>query len=248
MPPSGRLPAALLGCLALGLVVRHDIPDRRFIELARDYPQLCHFPMGEGTLVAGSWVLTAGHVGRDLRRDLEKGYAPTLRCNGAEHRIAAVVVHPGFRDTESGMEHDVALVRLEDSVAGVRPAQIYRDRDEAGMQIVIAGAGHVGNGRTGPQHRDRIARAATNRVDSTDSLWVSFAFDPPESASATPLEGVSGPGDSGGPAFCERDGVRYIVGVSSHQKSANGKGRYGATEFYSRVSVESGWILRTIAQ
>lgn len=57
----------------------------------------------------------------------------------------------------------------------------------------------------------------------------------------TPLEGISGPGDSGGPALIETaDGLR-VAGLSV-ASSGRPKGRYGALEFYSRVSPQVTWI------
>jgi len=52
------------------LIVRHDIPDGKFVEEGRKHPQLCHFPMGEGVLIGEKIILTAGHIGNDLARDV----------------------------------------------------------------------------------------------------------------------------------------------------------------------------------
>jgi hypothetical protein len=54
-------------CLC-GVIVRHDVADNEFIALANHYPQICHLPMGEGTLIDSSWVLTAGHSEETQRR------------------------------------------------------------------------------------------------------------------------------------------------------------------------------------
>lgn len=204
--------------------------------------------MGEATLIDSSWVLTAGHVGRDLIRDMGNGYSPTVKCNGREYPIAKVVMHPKFEDTPDGIVNDVALIRTTTTVKDIVPARIYSHQDEIGKTIVIVGMGDIGTGLTGPQKWDKITRAATNIVDGADSLWIHFTFDAPDSKHVTELEGISGPGDSGGPAFCDIDSVRYIVGVSSHQMSAKGKGRYGAVEYYSRVSSYSKWIFHTIGR
>lgn len=59
------------------------------------------------------------------------------------------------------------------------------------------------------------------------------------------LEGISGPGDSGGPAFLEIDGVIFLAGVSSWQDNRAQGGRqgvYGVLEYYARVSSYVGWI------
>jgi hypothetical protein len=226
------------------LVVRHDVPDSKFILLASQYPQLCHLPMGEATLIEGNWLITAGHIGVDLIRDYKNGHALEAICNGFEYKIEDVIVHPGFRSIEDGLNNDIALIKLERTVTGVVPVKIYEWPDEVGMQIVIAGMGDHGTGLTGPQRWDKITRAATNVIDDVSTQWIHFYFDSPESGKATLLEGISGPGDSGGPAFIEANGFRYIVGISSHQtgRESFGKGRYGVIENYTRISNYSSWI------
>lgn len=108
--------------------------------------------------------------------------------------------------------------------------------------------GDWGTGMTGPQKWDKITRAATNSIDQVEPHWVCFTFDAPGSANATELEGISGPGDSGGPAFVDINGKRFLVGVSSFQKGKDrfGKGRYGVTEYYARVSNYHKWISTVI--
>lgn len=232
-----------------GLIVRHDIPDETFITLAKKYPQICHLPMGEATLIDTSWVITAGHIGNDLLRDIKQGYSPTVQCNGATYPIDRVIVHPKFQSIEQGLQNDIALVKIRGSVKNVAPATIYGRHDELGKGITLVGMGDRGTGLTGPQKWDKITRAATNRIDGVNEQWIYFSFDPPDSANSTPLEGISGPGDSGGPAFTEIDGARYLIGISSHQigRDKFGKGRYGVTEYYARVSSYKSWIAKTLS-
>ena len=59
------------------------------------------------------------------------------------------------------------------------------------------------------------------------------------------LEGVSGPGDSGGPAFIEKDGILYVAGVISTQTFkgiGEREGLYGILDYYTRVSSYLDWI------
>lgn len=234
--------------LLQGLITRHDVSDDKFIQLAKQYPQICHLPMGEAALIDTCWAITAGHVGNDLEQDIRNGYTPTLVCNGIKYPIEKVVLHPAFKTMEQGLQNDIALIRIRSAVKGMHPAKLYDKQDEAGQEITIVGMGDMGTGLTGPQKWDKITRAATNKIDGVDSQWLHFVFDSVEAANATAMEGISGPGDSGGPAFIDKDGVRYIVGISSHQsgQAKHGKGRYGVTEYYSRVSSYSGWIKETI--
>jgi hypothetical protein len=112
--------------------------------------------------------------------------------------------------------------------------------------VTFVGQGHSGDGVTGPAIRDGQRRAATNKIEAVKQNWLTFLFDAPPQG--TDLEGISGPGDSGGPALMTIDGKTVVAGVSSGQDSrATGKeGVYGVTEYYVRVSSYAEWIRKTI--
>ena len=235
------------------IVIRHDRDDRSYLDLAKKYPAtvtLHHagsgFPMdGMGTLIAPRWVLTAGHVAVEL--------APgdLAEIGGSNYKIEAIVQYPGWRGmtTWEDVRRDIALLRLETAVTGVEPAKLYTGDGEVGMTATFVGRGRRGTGLTGPVADDNLMRAATNRVHAVDGTQLVFRFDSPGEAGVTSLEGISGDGDSGGPAYAEIDGVLHIIGVGSAQDSrpANKKlGHYGVLELYPRVSSFAGWIRATI--
>ena len=104
-----------------------------------------------------------------------------------------------------------------------------------------------GTGLTGPEGNDGRFRAATNRVDEATDAYLVWEFEDPRKRpeKTTRLEGISGPGDSSGPAFIQVDGEYLIAGISSGQStSATGgrEGLYGVTEYYTRVSAYLEWI------
>lgn len=222
------------------IIVRHDVAEERYRALGEKFPAVSNFGRaGEGTLVGDAWVLTAAHVAAGMRRDVQ------IRFGDDSYGVDRINTHPEWKEMGG---HDIALVRLSRSVTGVAPLPLYERQDESGRQVVFVGHGGTGTGLTGPQRpEDGLKRGATNMVDSADADWLFFRFDAPPSG--TELEGISGPGDSGGPALIEIAGAHYVAGISVWGKPGpNGRGTYGATEGYTRVSTHASWLRAVMAR
>ena len=83
----------------------------------------------------------------------------------------------------------------------------------------------------------------------TNEHWLYFIFDAPDSNAVTDLEGVSGPDDSGAPAYITVGGKLLVAGVSSRGRDANRDGiesGYGDEDLYARVSSYKKWIEDTM--
>ena len=195
---------------------------------------------GMGMLIAPSWILSAAHVATELslKNDIE--------IAGDSYAVEKIFLHPGFRNysEEEFAENDIALIQLKQSVEKVSPLPLYEPRDELGKTVTFVGRGDFGNGLIGPDSVDGKMRIATNRVEKADDQWLIFKFDmPPE---CTELEGISGPGDSGGPALIQTDKGWAIAGISSGNNDDSnqslGIGCYGTSEYYTRVSFQLDWI------
>jgi hypothetical protein len=225
---------ALVSHPASAIVTRHDRDDARYVALGAQFPAaVTVLPDGSGVLIAPNWVLTAGHVARGVAKR-----SPRVEIDGREHEVARVFVHPKWQEMGP---HDVGLLQLTSLAQRVTPAELYTADDEVGQVVTFVGRGDTGTGLTGPQTADGKKRGATNRVESADDDWIIFNFD--EGDDATDLEGVSGPGDSGGPALLIREGKVYTLGVSVFSDGrGKGPGRYGVLEGYTRVSTHRGWI------
>lgn len=220
------------------MIIRHDRPDAACLVDEHDWLGIVTFFDGDGagTVVAPEWILTAAHTARNIPTD------HSITVAGHRYRIARVIPHPDSRDGPAFFTSvDLALVELDTPIRAVRPFGLYEDADEQGREVLLLGRGDYGNGMDGVQGVDHRLRRATNQIDAVDDYWISFRFDlPPD---CTPLEGVSGEGDSGGPALIWHDEQWLLAGVSSWQEhKPKPLGTYGCTEHYARVSRYTGWI------
>jgi secreted trypsin-like serine protease len=239
----------LLFITASGFIVRrHDVPDEEYIKLAKAFTDYtCHLdlPDGNGTFINASWILTAAHVAVEVETKLKKGGKHFIKFKGAPYEVDKVIIHKSWRKDQ---RNDMALLHLSKEIKDAKYAEIYTDNDEKGKLIYIVGNAGIGNGKDGLLPKtDWQYRAATNRIDQTTDHFIKFSFDSPGSPSGnlTEMEGVSGPGDSGGPAFVIVNNKVILIGVGSTQstKHTNGvEGVYGVVEQYMRVSNYQDWI------
>ena len=199
-----------------------------------------------GKLIDPNWVLTAAHVAQLV------SVSEAILVAGNIYRIAQIVLHPAWSPDHNGDHNnlreltDLALIELAEPVTDVEPVPLYEGQDELGQVVIFVGRGHFGTGHTGPTDADGHVRAATNRVEMAKNQWLVFRFDLP--STATDLEGISGPQDSGGPAFIETDESFFLAGVSCWQDSRQQgrQGLYGVWEYYARVSNYIDWIRKRI--
>ena len=148
---------------------------------------------------------------------------------------------------------DIALVKLTQPVTDVAPVAIYKDSDEPGQIVKIVGKGATDTGATGhdPKGPNRTElRRAFNKITSAHDRWFCYVFDEPPSA--LPLEGITGNGDSGGPALIQVKDEWLLAGVATW-KVVRGNvttarpGVYGQTNCNVRLSHYNEWIESVIS-
>jgi hypothetical protein len=144
-----------------------------------------------------------------------------------------------------GKQNDLALIKLTKPVLSVAPVKLYRQQDEREQVLWFIGSGGTGNGLTGEtigyKENNGVLRKAQNKVVAVTKSDLRFVFE--SGQHGLELEGVSGNGDSGGPAYLKKDDGYYLLGVSSRVDSwFKDVGEYGVKELYTRVSSHANWI------
>jgi len=224
--------------------MRHDVDEAKYLKLGEKYGgSAVRLNAGCGTFIRPNWIITAAHVATAPR------FGDDVTVNGVKYVIKRKIIHPEFSMIR-GIANDIALLELAEHVPEVEVARLYQKSDEVGKEIIFAGTGWAGTGdkglADGSINKDRKLRAAQNLIDGSKIGYIRFTFDAPDSQNSLPLEGISGPGDSGGPALWFDGDQAYIMGVSSHQDGrGTGKpeGVYGVYEYYTRVSEFRDWVL-----
>lgn len=185
-------------------------------------------------LWSGRDILTAAHcvVGFNLTgvqvEFLGAGGAYEVRAG------TAVYVHPDYVAGEVQNPHDLAIIRLDQTVVGAwERYDINRTGGEAGQVGTFVGYGWTGNGVQGSVYGDGERRYGYNLVDFywtwSGTAVQSLAFDFDNGLAANNafgrcinvslanlgmgggLEAMTAPGDSGGPVFI----AGRLAGVSS---------------------------------
>ena len=242
------------------MITRHDKDEAEFFKIAERFEKyMCHLnlPDCEGTIIADQWAITAAHCAVGIAQKFNEGRKHYVIVNDVEIEVDKVIMPSEWSEdqlentvADIGLMSDLALVHLKTKPDGALQAKLYEDEDEVDKLIYMVGRGAQGDGLKGIVGYDLKQRGATNRIETATAKWLTWTFDHPDTKTKylTEYEGISGPGDSGGPAFIVKDDIEYIAGISSFQDTMDGpEGLYGVVENYTRVSQFIEWINEEMA-
>lgn len=243
------LAAFSVSSVADAVVVRHDVEGAAYLVRESEFPAIFSLyrsraghPDCLATLIAPRFALTAAHCTdvKKLHAAIDAGSGYPVEIAGHAETVVAVIAPPARAD---GSQPGVAILQPGSPVLGIEPINPHSANDEVGRVVLMPGWGRTGTGQSGAGPSDGLFRVAENRIDRAENGRLYWLFDDPASGRALTLEGISGPGDSGGPALMRSGKGWTIVGVSSAQRNGDApEGVYGVEEVFVRVSDLAAWI------
>lgn len=212
------------------------------------------------------YVLTAGHMFPPGTKVKDYSYET---IDGTEYTGDALYIHPLWNNnSETRTGYDFAIVRLDDEVTDVGPQPaLYEGTDEKGKVVTFIGYGWRGKGTKGedtsidtgnrPAAAEGLIEVVVAAVEPVPQkkdagnyfgIWL-----PKEDGSIpnpfnekgsvkpiSPLTGILGSGDSGGPAWIQTENGWAIAGINS---DGSGNAAYGDTSWFPRISEVQDWIV-----
>lgn len=218
-----------------------------------------------GNYKGHGYVLTAGHMFTKESNASDYSY---VAIDGTEYQGEEVFLHPFWNDNlEDRSGYDFAIVRLSEEVEDVGPQPyLYNGSNEQGKTLTFIGYGYRGAAKKGeddsidtkdePAAAEGLVEEVNTAVDPVPkkgdagnylAIWL-----PKEDGSISnpindkgitkpisPLAGILGSGDSGGPAWIQTDNGWAIAAINSN---GNENAAYGNSSWFPRISHVEKWI------
>ncbi|MCZ4222914.1 trypsin-like serine protease [Pedobacter rhodius] len=233
--------------------------------------------IGSGVLISSRYVLSAAHVlmtanqmfTKKRKIDQLEPADFAFDFNGNTYQVKKITVHPdaGLQGVASGT--DLMLLELEKAVPDVDFPALNTKFDELGSQVTGVGFGVSGIVSAKGSLKNEIhgvKSAGKNVVDKFSGMEINgkpsllqLDFDSPDNPSVSKMgsdkpiafEYTPAGGDSGGGLFRMVNGKPELVGIlhstESDMENFRKNGYYGEVSNWTRVSIFTGWIKKTIS-
>ena len=154
------------GCVE-AVTIRRDRDESDYFDLADQYQYECVCQLncgGSGILIAPTYVLTAAHI---LQGVDAVSIVVSFKDSPIRSTAASYEVNPDFLTVVLGS--DIAVIRLQEPILDVTPAELYSGTDEVGKLAIIVGYGIGGDGISGAVGGTNEKRAGHNVIDAIDA-------------------------------------------------------------------------------
>lgn len=202
------------------------------------------YAMCTGTLIAPNLVLTASHCLRGMNKnEIRIGFSIDVKNQldiETMYEISDFVTHPKYGSVNRLF--DVALIALKKSApAPYKPVAIVSDKFSmtVGMPMLLAGYGVINDSTGKDTEALRKVTVPMAKILDSDSILVT---------DQTKATGACN-GDSGGPAYLEKDGLLYVYGITrgphANAPDCHNYGEYTWASKYEVFILESAAKMKT---